>query len=67
MAKIVVSSMLSISALLLCGLQLSAQDNPQVTLTHATAFGVTEPLRELAKIPQPVQYGFPYGQKSQTL
>jgi hypothetical protein len=58
MAKIVVSSMLSISALLLCGLQLSAQDNPQVTLTHATAFGVTEPLRELAKIPQPVQYGF---------
>ena len=37
---------------------ISAQDNPQVTLTHATAFGVTEPLRELAKIPQPVQYGF---------
>ncbi len=50
--------MLAVSALLLCGLQLSAQDHPAPTLTHATAFGVTEPLGELAKIPQPVQYGF---------
>jgi hypothetical protein len=50
--------MLAVSALLLCGLQLSAQDHPAPTLTHATAYGVTEPLGELAKIPQPVQYGF---------
>src|ERR1035438_3451067 len=55
---IVGSSMLAVSALLLCGLQLSAQDHPAPTLTHATAYGVTEPLGELAKIPQPVQYGF---------
>ena len=54
------SSILSVGVLLLCGLQLSAQDNPKPTFkpTFPTAFGVTESLRELAKIPQPMQYGF---------
>src|ERR1035441_6359423 len=51
------SSMLSVSALLLCALPLSAQDRPIPTVNHATAFGVTAPLGELAKMPQPLQYG----------
>ena len=31
-------------------------------MNHATAFGVTAPLGELAKMPQPLQYGFHLGQ-----
>jgi hypothetical protein len=46
--------------LLLCGLPLSAQDNqsPKPTLNHAQYFGVSARLDELAKLPQPPQYGF---------
>ncbi len=42
---------------LLCSLLLTAQDN-KPTLTHVQAFGVSPPLRELAKLPQPLEYGF---------
>ncbi len=52
--------MLAVGVLLLCGLPLSAQDSqsPQLTSSHAQAFGVTPRLDELAKLPQPPQIGF---------
>jgi hypothetical protein len=53
-AKIIGASMLAMGVLLLCGLPLAAQD----TVNHAQAFGVTPPLRDLAKLPQAPQYGF---------
>jgi hypothetical protein len=58
-ARIIGSSMLAMGVLLLCALPLLAQDSPQQpTLNHAQAFGVSPRLDELAKLPQPVQYGF---------
>jgi hypothetical protein len=47
-----------ISALLLCGLNMSAQNNfsPKPTIRHASSFSVTPPLRELAKLPPKPQY-----------
>ncbi len=44
----------------LFGLQLTAQRNstPERDVNHAVAFGVSAPLRDLAKLPQPAQYGF---------
>src|ERR1017187_10194433 len=58
-ARIIGSSMLAMGVLLLCGLPLSAQDSqsPKLTSSHAQAFGVTARLDELAKRPQPPQYG----------
>ena len=58
-ARIIGSSMLAMGVLLLCGLPLSAQDSqsPKLTSSHAQAFGVTARLDELAKLPQPPQYG----------
>jgi hypothetical protein len=54
-ARIIGSSMLAMAVLALCALPLVAQE---MTVNHATASGVTAPLRELAKLPQPMQYGF---------
>ena len=39
---------------LLSGLPLAAQDPAH----HAVAFGISQPLGDLAKLPQPLQYGF---------
>jgi hypothetical protein len=48
-----------VSVLLLCTLPLAAQDHSlKPTVNTATVSGVTPPLRELARLPQPAQYGF---------
>ena len=47
--------MLAMAVLALCALPLVAQE---ITVNHAVASGVTAPLRELMKLPQPAQYGF---------
>jgi len=47
--------MLAVAVLALCALPLVAQE---ITVNHAVASGQTAPLRELMKLPQPVQYGF---------
>ena len=49
-----VTSCLVLGALLLCSLPLAAQD----PVNHAVGFAVSEPLGELAKLPQAPQYGF---------
>ncbi len=54
-ARIIGSSMLAMAVLALCALPLVAQE---ITVNHATASGVTARLGELAKLPQPMQYGF---------
>ncbi len=56
--RIVGLSMLAVGVLILCSLPLAAADNQQPTLGHVVAFGVTPPLRDLAKLPQPPHYGF---------
>jgi hypothetical protein len=43
--------------MLLCSVPLAAQDN-NTTINHATRFAVSPPLRDLAKLPSPPQYGF---------
>jgi hypothetical protein len=45
---------LALAGLLLCCLPLTAQDSVQ----HAAAFGISAPLKDLANLPQPLQYGF---------
>jgi hypothetical protein len=47
-----------VGVLLVCGLPLTAQDNPQPTLNRAQAFGVTARLDQLAKLPPPPAIGF---------
>jgi len=47
-------SCLAIATLILCSLPLAAQDK----VNHPVAFGVSAPLGELAKMPQPLSYGF---------
>ncbi len=54
-ARIIGSSMLAMAVLALCALPLVAQE---MTVNHAVASGVTAPLRDLMKLPQPAQYGF---------
>ena len=54
---IVGSSMLAVGVLLLCALPMSAQDN-NTYINHATRFGISPPLRDLAKLPQSPHYGF---------
>ena len=51
-------SMLGLSVLLLCGPALfgQASSSPNPTVRHAVAFGVTAPLRELAKLPARPRY-----------
>jgi len=53
-AKTVGVYWLALAGLLLCGLPLTAQD----AVNHATAFGISAPLKDLANLPQPLQYGF---------
>jgi hypothetical protein len=51
------SLVIGISMLLLCSVNSSAQGNsPKPTVRHAVAFGISEPLRELAKVPPRPQY-----------
>ena len=58
-ARIFGSSMLAVGVLLLCTLSLAAQGNSlKPTVNTAKASGVTPPLRELAKLPHPAEYGF---------
>ncbi len=47
--------MLAMAVLALCALPLVAQE---MTVNHAVASGVTPPLRDLMKLPQPTTYGF---------
>ena len=56
-AKIIGASMLAVGVLLLCALPLVAQEN-NTYIQHAERFAVSAPLRDLAKLPQPAQYGF---------
>jgi hypothetical protein len=56
-ARIMGTSLLALGVLLLCTLPLAAQDL-KPTVTTATASGVTARLGDLAKLPQPAQYGF---------
>jgi len=56
-ARIIGASMLAVGVLLLCCLPVAAQENNTYT-NHATRFAISEPLSELAKLPQPAQYGF---------
>ena len=46
--------LLATVVLLLCSLPLAAQDPAH----HAVAFGISAPIGDLAKLPQPLQYGF---------
>lgn len=52
--RIVVASWLVLGVLLLCSLPLAAQDQ----VNHARAFAISESLGDLAKLPQPLHYGF---------
>ncbi len=58
--RIFALSMLAVSLLALCGLQLAAQDNssPDTTVRQAVGFAVSPPLRDLAKLPRAPHYGF---------
>lgn len=47
-------SLVALAALLLCSLPLAAQD----MANYPVAFGVSERLGDLAKLPQPIHYGF---------
>jgi hypothetical protein len=49
----------AIGVIVLC-VPLSAHDksSPQPTIRRAVSFGVSPPLRELVKLPQPLRYGF---------
>ena len=49
--------MLALGVLVLCCLPLIAQEN-NTYIQHAERFAVSPPLRDLAKLPQPPQYGF---------
>jgi hypothetical protein len=53
-ARKIGSSLLALGVLLLCSLPLAAQDPAH----HAVAFGISAPLGDLAKLPQPLHYGF---------
>jgi hypothetical protein len=58
-ARIFASSMLVVGVLVLCTLPLAAQDSasPEPTVRQAVGFGVSPPLRDLAKLPRAPQYG----------
>src|SRR5271157_5241410 len=59
-ARMIGTSVLAMGLLLLCGLPMSAQDNssPKITAQQAEGFAVSEPLRDLAKLPPTLTYGF---------
>jgi hypothetical protein len=54
------SSLLAMSMLLVCSLGLFAKDNssPAPVVRGVVSFGVSAPVRELAKLPAPPQYAF---------
>src|SRR5579872_6914271 len=56
--EILWSWLLTIGVLVLCAAS-PAQDNssPKSTIRRAVSFGISLPLRELVKLPQPVGYG----------
>src|SRR5271167_430435 len=58
--RLLCTCMLAVCVLLLYGLPMAAQNNlsPTPTVNHAAGFGVSAPLREIAKLPQPPHYGF---------
>ncbi len=58
-AMITGASMLAVGVLLLGALPLSAQEN-NTYINHATRFGISPPLRDLANLPQPAHYGLHY-------
>src|SRR5271167_213358 len=56
--RILYAAMLIVGMLmLLCSVPLTAQDN-NTYINHAIRFAVSPPLRDLAKLPSPLQYGF---------
>ncbi len=59
-ATIFNSSMLAVGVLIFCTLPVTAQDSssPAPTVSQADGFAVSEPVRELAKLPRATQYGF---------
>ncbi|MGB8768234.1 MAG: hypothetical protein WCC92_01360 [Candidatus Korobacteraceae bacterium] len=60
-AKILGTIILALGVLVLCGLPLVAQNSassPQPAVNRAVRFAVSPPLRELAKLPQHLEYGF---------
>src|ERR1017187_1234006 len=54
--RITGAGMLAVGVLLLCVLPLAAQEN-NTYIQHARRFAVSQPLRDLAKLPQSPQYG----------
>jgi len=56
-ARIIGASMLAVGVLLLCALPLVAEEH-NTYIQHPVRFAVSPPLRDLAKLPQPPQYGF---------
>jgi hypothetical protein len=54
---IILSSMLAVGVLFVSSLPLAAQDE-NTTIRYAERFAISAPLSELAKLPQPPQYGF---------
>ena len=52
--RVIVTTRLVLSLLLLCSLPLAAQDS----VNHAGRFAISDPLRDLANLPQAPQYGF---------
>jgi len=52
------SAMLAVGMLMLCGLPISAQDNPKPMVSRAQAFAVSAPVRDLARLPAQPEYGF---------
>ena len=51
------SAMLALGAFLLCTVPLAAQEN-NTYLQHAVRFAVSPALRDLARLPQPLRFGF---------
>lgn len=59
MIKRILCALMLAACVLLSTLPMMAQNDSSVpTVTHAVKFAVSPPLRELAKLPQPPQYGF---------
>ena len=58
--KLLCTLMLVSGVTLFSTLPMMAQDasSPQPVVGHAITFAVSQPLRELAELPQPPQYGF---------
>jgi hypothetical protein len=55
--RLIRASMLAVGVLLQCALPLAAQEN-STYIQYAERFAVSPPLRDLAELPQPAQFGF---------